>query len=101
MPELKETVLLYKAYKWFLGPSLLIGILALFFPLFYSLVPAHESGVCICNILVDGPNQIAILPIWNSGKVLRVINTLAYYFFNWFFLLALILMFNKIRHIKD
>ena len=51
LPDLQESTLLLKAYKWFLGPSLLIGILAIFFPLFYSIVPAHESGVCICNIL--------------------------------------------------
>jgi len=45
--NLKEKVLIRKAYLYFLIPAMLIGVLGFFFPLFYAIVPAHESGFCI------------------------------------------------------
>jgi hypothetical protein len=50
MSLLKETVLLKKTYFRFLIPSFVLGIIGLFNPFLFALVPAHESGICICNI---------------------------------------------------
>lgn len=96
MSSLKEQVILKKVYLYFLGPSLLLGISALFLPLVYALVPAHESGDCICKL---GLNHFSLIPV--NKDVLLVTNTLMFYAVNWVFLLLLCLMLNRIRHIKD
>jgi hypothetical protein len=93
MSNLKEKVILRKLYLYFLGPSLAVGIIGLFLPLFYVLVPAHESSQCICKL------SSGLIPIKNF--TLLVINTLVFYTVNWVFLLLLCLMLHRIRHIKD
>jgi len=91
--NLKEKVIFRKLYLYFLGPSLAVGIIGLFLPLFYVLVPAHESSQCICKL------SPGLVPIKNF--TLLVINTLIFYVVNWVFLLLLCLMLHRIRHIKD
>ena len=46
--ELREGVLIKNVYKYFLIPAFIYGCLSLGFPLLFSLVPAHESSMCIC-----------------------------------------------------
>jgi hypothetical protein len=87
MQSLQEKVLIKKIYFYFLIPSLLMGILSVYFPLLFALVPAHESGECICNL--TGLNLLNI-----SSNALLVVNTLVFYSVNWGFLMTLILMLN-------
>ena len=95
MSDLKESIILKKTYLYFLLPSLVVGIIGLFLPLVYALVPAHESGECICYVQQD----FSLIPL--PKVLLLTINTLMFYGVNWVFLLLLVLMFNRIRHIND
>lgn len=87
MLNLQEKVLIKKIYYYFLIPAFAIGVLSVYFPLLFALVPAHESGECICNL--TGVNLLNI----NAGALL-VVNTLVFYSVNWGFLMTLILMLN-------
>ena len=98
MSVLKETVLLKKTYFRFLFPSFVLGLVSLFNPFLFALVPAHESGICLCNIQ-SSRNEITLLNI--PVLVLLGINTFMFYCVNFFFLLFVVLMLYKIRHIKD
>jgi hypothetical protein len=48
MTNLREEVLLKKGIAYFLIPSIILGIMALFLPGIYSIVPVHESDICLC-----------------------------------------------------
>jgi len=98
MKNYQEDVLIRKSIKYFLGPSLLLGLSSIFFPLTYALVPAHESGLCFCT-LIQGKLWQKLLPI--SFLYYLGLNTIMFYGVNWIFLLSIITMLYKIRHIKD
>ena len=98
MQELKEHVLLRKVCIYFLVPGLLLGMLGFFMPFFYALVPAHESGDCICNVQAFAL-QLDLVQL--SKKTLLILNTTMFYAVNWVFLLVLVLMLYRIRHIRD
>jgi hypothetical protein len=89
---------LKKVYAYFLIPAFFLGVIGIFFPLAYAIVPAHESGVCICNI-----KQAAnVVTLFNIPEIaLQILNTIVFYMVNWVFLLLLIFMFYQIRHIDD
>jgi hypothetical protein len=96
MQKYQEDVLIKKGIMYFLAPSLLLGIMSVFFPLCYALVPAHESGLCLCTLLTSGI-WANILPIRPAAYL--SLNTLMFYGVNWIFLMSIIYMLNKIRHI--
>jgi hypothetical protein len=48
MTSLREEVLIRKGITYFLIPSIVLGILALFCPGIYSIIPVHESDFCLC-----------------------------------------------------
>jgi hypothetical protein len=50
MKRYQEDVLIKKGFLYFLAPSFVVGMLSIFFPLFYALIPAHESGICLCSL---------------------------------------------------
>jgi hypothetical protein len=50
LKKLQEWNLMRAGIIWFLIPSLLLGVLSLFFPYIYAIIPAHESGACICHL---------------------------------------------------
>ena len=99
MQRYQEEVLLRKGFQYFLIPSFVIGVLSLFFPLFYAIVPAFESGLCMCTITTSSIS-VAIIPISKIAPYL-IINTIMFYGVNWMFLLLNILMLYAIRHIND
>jgi hypothetical protein len=88
--------LLIKGIKYFLAPSALSGLLSVFFPFLYAVVPAFESGLCFCSL--KSPPMVRIPA---NYATLMVINTLMFYGVNWIFLLSNILMLYRIRHIND
>jgi hypothetical protein len=51
--ELKETKLIIKGLLFVLLPMLILGILGTKFAEVYSIIPAHESQICLCNFLQD------------------------------------------------
>ena len=93
---LHESVLLRKMYLYFLIPVLLFSILSFFFPLLYAIIPAHESSECIKTMIAK---QKVVFNI--QVNKLEILNTIMFYFLNWCFLLSVILMLNRIRHIRD
>jgi len=98
MQNYQEDVLIKKGVTYFLAPSLLLGVLSFYFPVCYSMIPAHESGLCFCTLLNDD-RWFPLLP--TSLKTYLILNTLVFYSVNWVFLFSIIFMLNKIRHIKD
>ena len=94
MGILQETILIRKMYLYFLLPSFLVGLLSFGSPLLKAIIPAHESGVCICQ-----GQKHSLLQI--NKSFLLILNTIMFYSVNWVFLVSNILMFYKIRHIKD
>ena len=59
LKKLHEWNLMKAGIVWFLIPSFLLGILSLFLPIIYAIIPAHESGSCICSLEIDN------LMLWN------------------------------------
>ena len=99
MQKYQEDVLIKKSIIYFLAPSLFLGLLSIFFPLCYALVPAHESGLCFCTLQ---QSYIQVQLIKHITKVSFLsINTLMFYGVNWVFLLLNIIMLYRIRHIND
>jgi hypothetical protein len=75
-------------------PGLLLGVAAFLSPEVYAVVPAHESGNCLCKLhdMSGKPNLIFSL---------EVVNTAMFYGLNFIFLLVNILMLNRILHVHD
>ena len=48
MTALREETLIRKGFYYFLLPSLAIGIIGIFIPFVYVVVPLHESDLCLC-----------------------------------------------------
>ena len=49
MSELKESRIVFKGLICYFIPFCILGVLAMFFPVFYSLFPVQESEICICS----------------------------------------------------
>lgn len=102
MTSLREDVLIRKGFTYWLLPNLVIGIIGIFFPLFYELIPVHQSETCLCSFyassrtywLIDASNTSNFL-------ILRTSNTFVFIVVNWIFLTVLIWMVWRIRNIQD
>jgi hypothetical protein len=53
LKSLQEWNLIKVGTTWFLIPAIFMGFLSLFFPYVFALIPAHESGACICHLQDD------------------------------------------------
>ena len=83
-------------------------LLAMFNPYFYSITPAKESEICLCEFyqLPKAPKRnfwYTINEVRGAAAflVLQYVNLIVFYLLNWVFLFALITMGLKIRYIKD
>lgn len=105
MLQLREEVLIRKGFFYFLLPSIIAGIIGAFFPYFFVFLPVHIMGnLCICNYfheLACGESYFLFLKSQDSYFVMQFINLFAVYFTTFGFLLVLIFMIYKIRHIND
>ena len=106
MTNLREEVLLKKGIAYFLIPSIILGIMALFLPGIYSIVPVHESDICLCYFFSKvfdetNPSDYLFLDKQSSYVNFRFVNSIAFFLINWIFLMVLIWMIYKIRHIND
>lgn len=88
-----------------IAPFALLGILACFFPYIYIFIPDAESDLCICsyyNAMYDLSNPSHYLLMNdNSYPIMKTINTFMLFGVNWIFLVGLLIMLFKIRHIED
>lgn len=106
MRALREENLIKKGLLYFILPWFTLGILALFFPFMYVLIPAHESDLCICSFYQrleddDGDDWFWFFDSPSQFEELYIINVLVFYMVNWLFLMALVTMLYFIRHIND
>lgn len=104
MTKLREEVLIWKGFAFFLLPSLILGILGLFSPIAYTIIPVHESDMCLCAFYQEAVCQDHNYWLFNSSfkyYKMRATNTTVYIVVNWVFLLILIKMIWRIRHIND
>lgn len=79
-----------------------MGFLGFFFPLFYAFLPVHEADICLCQFYqskVSGWRYPALTA--NDFTFLEVVNLISVNLVNIFWMLALIFMVYKIRHIND
>jgi hypothetical protein len=98
MTDLREETLIKKGFLYFILPSLVLGLFGCFEPIFYVMLPVHETDTCLCSF-VDLPNRYALLN--SSFGDFKVTNIVAFLVFNWFFLVVLLLKIYRIRHIND
>lgn len=99
LKKLQEWNLMRTGIIWFLIPSLILGVLSIFFPTIYAIIPAHESGSCICHLQHDSL-MVYEIQNWQVTSML-LINTVMFYGVNWIFLVVNIMMLFRIRHIND
>jgi len=102
MADLNEKKLICWAIKVCFIPSLIISIIATFFPYPQAFVPVQESKTCICYFLSEGKSYYILLKAIDSNyTVLTVINVVIFFGLNWVFLLMNILNVYHVRHIRD
>ena len=104
MTNLREETLIKKGFKYFLLPNAVLGALACFFPLVYLLIPVHEADQCLCSYyksLLDGSRTFWVINAESNYLVLRGSNTASFILVNWCFLVVLLYMIYRIRHIHD
>ena len=86
-------------------PGYIIGILGCFIPWVYAFVPSHASEICLCSFYsrsINNARKYQYPYLHNSDFYsLLIINQLSFYVVNIIFLVALIFMVYKIRHIND
>ena len=95
---------------FFFIPVCGIGILSMYFPFVYALMPVHESELCICSFY----HQVELYESskgaegrkyeflnGNDYTVLDTTNNMAFYIVNWIALLAIVGMVFAIRHVTD
>jgi hypothetical protein len=78
----------------------IIGVLAMFIPFVYVFIPAYQSQLCMCNFFELDRHAFS-LDNANVFKTLQVMNLILSFVNNYGFVLMLVWMGLKIRHIKD
>lgn len=48
MERLQENVILKTLAKW-MTPTWILGVLGLFSPFVYAILPVHEADICLCE----------------------------------------------------
>ena len=48
MGKLRESILLWTAFKFVVIPAILIALLSSFFPFIQVMTPVHEGNECVC-----------------------------------------------------
>ena len=49
MNELRENSILLNGFLFVFLPLLIVGVLSMFFPMVYVLLPVQESEFCVCS----------------------------------------------------
>jgi Na+/H+ antiporter NhaB len=86
-------------------PFFILGVLGCFFPWLYGFLPVHATEICLCSFYSKQQDpKTRYSPLFLHAEdfnALVIINQLSFYLCNLLFLLLLILMINRIRHIND
>ena len=102
LDKLNEIVLIKKSFL-FIAFMTGLSTIGMFVPYVYAIIPVHESAVCMCSFLKSDGNRSPILELHTDNQyyTLQIINIFSYFFVNWAFIVCLIIMGFRIRHIKD
>jgi hypothetical protein len=84
-----------KGFLYVILPITLFSIVGMWSPYFYVLLPVHQSEICLCSF--DTLRNASE----SEFRAFQVLNQTVFFTLNWMFLLALIWMNYKIRHIKS
>ena len=88
----------------YLTPWWLLGLLGLFSPLLYSILPVHEADICLCVFFkVQANSSWRLMPTLSPSDYfsLQVINLVSNYTLNYVLMFGFVLAVYKIRHVKD
>ena len=95
MTELREETLIYKGFWYFIVPSIILGILGGLWPIFYVILPVHETDICLCSF-----NEKRVFDE-ESFPAYKLTSIISFLVFNWIFLVTLLIKIYRIRHIHD
>jgi hypothetical protein len=84
-------------------PFQVVGLLGIFFPWVFALVPVYASEICLCHfysVKAHDPDKFHYL---GDGLMtaMQITNVFSFNLMNFFFLYCMIFMVYKIRHIND
>jgi hypothetical protein len=85
-------------------PYWILGIVAVFTPMVYSIMPVHGADICLCAFFYD-----KFASSWRSYPTLtvqsyntyQIVQNLSCYALNYGITIAFVYMIWKIRHIRD
>ena len=104
MQQLREEDLIKRSLLFFLLPMVVIGLLGCRFPYVYAVLPVHETDMCICSFfetMYYDDKSYLLLKTDQSFAVIQTLNIITFLVSNWLFLVVLLWMIFKIRHIED
>lgn len=104
--NLREERLIKQGCLYFIGPSIVLGLLGCFFPLVYIILPIHETDTCLCSFYNRGPVwKIEEPPEFFLSESnfcrYKLVSLISFLAFNWVFLVILLFKIYRIRHIHD
>eukprot|EP00347_Sterkiella_histriomuscorum_P018536 403345140 len=100
--KLQEVNLIKLMLLIFILPNFLLGVIAAFIPYAYMLIPVYETQQCLSYYRSDFiQNQIHITMGPVTLCVVKTINNCVFVLINWLQTLSLILLFFRLRNIKD
>jgi hypothetical protein len=94
LSDLKESEILKKTIKYFILPNLTLGIIAMFVPYAYMLIPVYETDQCY-HYYTSAMNYMGF-PCF-----IQIVNLCTFVTVNWVQTFILILLYYLIRNIKD
>ena len=108
--NLSEGNLFFRGMIFFFLPIIAFGILSMFYPYVYAMMPVHESELCICSFYHQvyeyrqSGGEVGRKYLFLDGddySVLDTTNNMAFYIVNWLALGAIVGMVFAIRHVND
>jgi len=84
-------------------PFQLVGLLGIFFPWIFAIVPVYASEICLCHFYSQKASDPNLYPYLNKSLLttMQITNVFSFNLMNFFFLYCMIFMVYKIRHIND
>ena len=103
MTDIREERLIRRAFLFFILPSMIMGLLGFYFPLFYVILPVHETDTCLCSFIKDyGSSRDHFFRLSdNNFSGYKLASITGFLVFNWLFLVVLLRKIYRIRHIHD
>ena len=88
----------------YLSPWWICGFVGIFSPFVYAWLPVNGATMCLCSFYEDklNSNWRKYPFLTNDDFIfLEYVNVVSYYLINYLFMIGLVFMVKKIRHIND